>query len=81
MLVLSRKTNESIVIDGQITITVLRTKGNNVRLGIEAPKEIPIRRKELRELTVAKDLYVEANDVRCHLEPQPISSESGTAIW
>ena len=63
MLVLSRKTNESIVIDGQITITVLRTKGNNVRLGIEAPKEIPIRRKELRELTVTHDLFVEVAEV------------------
>jgi carbon storage regulator len=63
MLVLSRRTNESIVIDGNITITVLGTKGNNVRLGIEAPKEIPIRRKELRELTVAKDLFVEVAEV------------------
>jgi sRNA-binding carbon storage regulator CsrA len=56
-------------------------KGKIVRLGIEAPKEIPIRRKELRELTVAKDLFVEAADARCHLDPQPISSEAGTAIW
>jgi carbon storage regulator len=59
MLVLSRKTNESIVIDGNITISVLQVKGKIVRLGIEAPKEIPIRRKELRELTVARDLFVE----------------------
>jgi carbon storage regulator len=63
MLVLSRRTNESIVIDGNITISVLGTKGNNVRLGIEAPKEIPIRRKELRELTVAHDLFVEVAEV------------------
>ena len=53
MLVLSRRTNQSFVIDGNITITVLRMQGNNVRLGIEAPKEIPIRREELREQTTA----------------------------
>jgi carbon storage regulator len=63
MLVLSRRTNESIVIDGDITVTVLRTQGNNVRLGIEAPKEIPIRRSELQELPVVDDLSVEAADV------------------
>ena len=63
MLVLSRKTNESIVIDGNITISVLQVKGKIVRLGIEAPKEIPIRRKELRELTVAHDLFVELAEV------------------
>jgi carbon storage regulator len=63
MLVLSRKTNESIVIDGNITISVLQVKGKIVRLGIEAPKEIPIRRKELRELTVARDLFVEFAEV------------------
>jgi carbon storage regulator len=63
MLVLSRKTNESIVIDGNITISVLQVKGKIVRLGIEAPKDIPIRRKELRELTVARDLFVEFAEV------------------
>ena len=63
MLVLSRKTNESIVIDGNITISVLQVKGKIIRLGIEAPKEIPIRRKELRELTVARDLFVEVAEV------------------
>ena len=53
MLVISRRTNESFVIDGNITITVLRMQGNNVRLGIEAPKEVPIRREELPEQTTA----------------------------
>jgi carbon storage regulator len=47
MLVLSRKADESIVIDKHITITVLEVRGNKIRLGIEAPKEIPIVREEL----------------------------------
>ena len=49
MLVLSRKTNESIVIDGNITVSVLRVDNDNVRLGIEAPLEIPVLRKEIYE--------------------------------
>ena len=47
MLVLSRKNTESIVIDGGITVTVLAVKGNVVRLGIDAPQEIPVHRREL----------------------------------
>ena len=47
MLVLSRKADESIVIDERITITVLEVRGNQIRLGIEAPKEISIMREEL----------------------------------
>jgi carbon storage regulator len=49
MLILSRKLDESIVIDGGITVTVIRMKGNVVQLGIDAPKEISIRRSELQE--------------------------------
>ena len=47
MLVLSRKFNESIVIDGGIKITVVEIRGNSIRLGIEAPKEIGVMREEL----------------------------------
>ena len=47
MLVLSRKRNESIVIDGSIVITVVEIRGDKVRLGIEAPREVPIHRKEI----------------------------------
>ena len=54
MLVLSRKTEESIVIDKRITITVLEIRGNQIRLGIEAPKEIPVMREELIGLAAAK---------------------------
>ena len=53
MLVLSRKTDESIVIDGGIKITIVEIRGNRIRLGIEAPKEIPIKREELVGSTVA----------------------------
>jgi len=48
MLVLSRKKNESIVIDGQITIEILQVKGKGVRLGINAPQHVRVLRGELK---------------------------------
>jgi len=47
MLVLSRKKNESIVINDDITIVVVEIRGDKVRLGVEAPKEIPVHRREV----------------------------------
>lgn len=47
MLVLSRKKNESIVINDDITIVVVEIRGDKVRLGVEAPKDVPIHRREV----------------------------------
>jgi len=47
MLVLSRKLNETIIIDGNIRVTVVGLRGNQVRLGIEAPNSVGIFREEL----------------------------------
>ena len=59
MLVLSRKKNESIIINGAITIVVVDIRGDKVRLGVEAPKDIPVHRREVydaiqREITSTK---------------------------
>jgi len=49
MLVLSRKKGQTIVIDGKIEVTVLEVEGDVVKIGIDAPKEVRITRKELLE--------------------------------
>ena len=53
MLVLSRKANESIMIGLDIKVEILEIRGNVVRLGIKAPREISVVRSELRERLVA----------------------------
>jgi carbon storage regulator len=47
MLVLSRKKNEKIVINNDIIITVVEIRGDKIRLGIEAPKDVPVHREEI----------------------------------
>ena len=49
MLVLSRKKNESIIINDNITLTVVEIRGDKVRLGIDAPKEVTVHRREVYE--------------------------------
>ncbi len=66
MLVLARKVGQSIVIGGNIEILVIEVRGDQVRLGIEAPKSIPVHRKELLEqirdenIKAASDTSVDA---------------------
>ena len=49
MLVLTRKTNQSIMIGDEIEISVLSVAGDKVRIGIDAPRDIPVFRKEVYE--------------------------------
>ena len=55
MLVLSRKQNESICIDENIVVTVVGIRGGKVRLGIEAPREMPVHRNEVHERIQNRD--------------------------
>ncbi len=70
MLVLSRKKNESIVINDNITIVVVEIRGDKVRLGVEAPKEVPVHRHEVFEA-------IRRNEARKEENVDP--AETGTA--
>jgi carbon storage regulator len=64
MLVLTRKSDESINLGDEITITVIEVKGNSVRLGIEAPADLRIYRKEIydkikKENLMSKNVLVD----------------------
>lgn len=55
MLVLSRKKNESIVINNDIVVTVVEIRGDKVRLGIVAPRDVPVHRQEVYDAIHGKD--------------------------
>lgn len=50
MLVLSRKKDETIVVNGGIEVTILEIRGDKVRVGITAPRDVPVHRKEVQQL-------------------------------
>lgn len=62
MLVLSRKKNESIVINNDITIVVVEIRGDKVRLGVEAPKEVPVHRREVYDAIKRNEQMSKGND-------------------
>jgi carbon storage regulator len=55
MLVLSRKIGESVIIQNNIKITVLEISGNQIKLGFEAPDDVPIYRQEVYERIVSEN--------------------------
>jgi carbon storage regulator len=55
MLVLTRKAGESIVVGGDVVVTVLEIKGGQVRLGVDAPRDVSIHRSEVHEQVLADE--------------------------
>lgn len=60
MLILTRRVGETVMIGNEVTITVLGVKGNQVRVGITAPKSIPVHREEIY-LRIKREVEGEAN--------------------
>ncbi len=60
MLILTRRTGETVMIGNEVTLTVLGVKGNQVRIGINAPKSVPVHREEIYE-RIKRELQGDAN--------------------
>ncbi len=65
MLILTRRVGETLVIGDNVTVTVLGVKGNQVRIGVNAPKDVPVHREEIYE-RIKREKAAEA---------QPLGSE------
>ena len=76
MLVLTRKKNESIVINDVIKVTVVEIRGDKVRLGIEAPREIDVHRQEVYEQIHGK--RDEGGHQEAHAAPVPVPPSNTT---
>lgn len=63
MLILTRKIGEKVIIQDNITITVLGTKGGQVRLGIKAPRDISVHREEVYQQICAKKEAVAKDNI------------------
>lgn len=66
MLILTRRVGESVMIGDEVTVTVLGVKGNQVRLGVNAPKDVAVHREEI---------YQRIADEQT--DAQPVSGDSG----
>jgi len=73
MLVLSRKESESIVIAGEIVVTVIDIRGGRVRLGIEAPKDVAVNRREVHEAIRACEAANEGAHCASRRLPRPLA--------
>ena len=73
MLVLSRKKNETIIIDGRIKVEILKIKGNTIRLGITAPRDMKVLRGELSPFEVEMEMEIgdNKNDLQNVAEEKP----------
>jgi len=64
MLILTRKEGESIIIAGSIRITVLDARGDQVRIGIEAPRDVTVHREEIQQQILAANQQAAGTDRR-----------------
>jgi carbon storage regulator len=77
MLVLTRRNSQKIVIDDCITITIVEVRGRSVRLGIEAPREVPVHRDEVQQRISAEKRRAQ----RAAAGSSPASPSQTSAAW
>jgi len=76
VLVLTRKTDESITIGNNIKISVLEIKGNQVKLGVQAPKEIPINRTEIYESIIQENIKASNTPTELDFFPEELQPKT-----
>ncbi len=72
MLILTRRVGETVMIGNEVTVTVLGVKGNQVRIGINAPKTVAVHREEIYE-RIKREQQGEASETRQETGSSPVT--------
>lgn len=81
MLILSRKINECVVIDGRVTVKILRLDGEAIKLGITAPADVPIHRQEVYdEIQKTNQEALTLGRASVNRLPQIVTSVCGSSV-
>ncbi len=73
MLILSRRVGETLTIGDEVTVTVLGAKGNQVRIGINAPREVAVHREEIYQKIAAQ----QDSDATAEVKDIPLTASAG----